>query len=100
MVKLSILFRQPASVADFEPRYNQNLALMEKMPGLRRRQACVVLGSPAGRSSYYRILEFYFEDFPTLDRALLSAEGQAAGADLMTAFGRDVELIFSEVFED
>jgi|SRR5581483_3056059 uncharacterized protein (TIGR02118 family) len=99
MVKLSILYRQPSDEAAFESRYNQNLALMEKLPGIHRRQACVVLGSPAGKSPYSRILELYFEDYQALDRALLSPEGRAAGSDLMQ-FARDSELIFAEVFEE
>ena len=100
MIKLIILFRQPADVAAFEPRYNQNLALMEKMPGIRRRQGCLVFGSPAGQSPYYRLLELYFDDRTALDGALLSPEGRAAGSDLIQFAGRDVELIFCDVFED
>ena len=99
MVKLIILLRQPASEPAFEERYNQNLALLEKMPGIRRRQACLVLGSPAGKSPYYRIVEFYFDDHTQLDQALVSPEGRAAGADLMQ-FARDAELIFADVFEE
>ena len=100
MVKLSILFRHPPDVNTFELRYNQNLALLEKMPGIRRRQAGMVLGGPGGKSPFYRLLEFYFDDFGALDKALLSSEGRTAGADLMEYAGHDTELIFSEVFED
>ena len=100
MVKLTILFHQPTDLALFEPRYNQNLALMEQLPGIRRRQACLVLGSPAGASLYYRILELYFEHRDALDAAMLSPEGRRAGADLVSFVGRGAELIFSEVFEE
>ncbi len=99
MVKLTILYRQPDDENAFEGRYNQNLALLEQMPGIRRRQACVVFGSPAGTSPYHRILEFYFDTSADLDAALRSTQGQAAGADLMQ-FARNAELIFAEVFED
>jgi len=99
MVKLSILYHQPADENAFELRYNQNLALMEQLPGIRRRQACVVLGNAAGRSPYCRILELYFENYPALDEAMRSTQGQQAGADLMQ-FAKDSELIFSEVYED
>lgn len=100
MVKLSILFRQPTDVNTFETRYNQNLALLEKMPGIRRRQAGMVLGGPGGKSPFYRLLEFYFDDFSALDAALLSPEGRAAGADLMEYAGRETDLVFSDVYED
>ena len=99
MVKLSILYRQPADESAFESRYNQNLALMEQLPGIQRRQACVVLGNPAGRSPYSRMLELYFQNYPALDEALRSPQGQKAGSDLMQ-FAKDSELIFSEVYED
>ncbi len=100
MVKLVIMFKQPADEAAFELRYNQNLALMEKLPAIRRRQACVVFGSPAGKSPYHRILELYFDDSEALDRALRSDEGRAAGSDLMQFAGRDTELVFADVFEE
>src|SRR5437870_7120654 len=96
MVKLVILFRQPNDETAFEARYNDNLALMEKMPGIRRRQACVVLGGPAGKSPYHRILELYFDDFEMLDKAMISPEGRAAGADLVQFMGRNAELVFAE----
>ncbi len=99
MVKLTILFPRSNDEAGFELRYNQNLALMEQMPGVRRRQACVVLGNPSGKSRYARILELYFDDFNQLDQAMLSPQGRTAGVDLM-GFARDAEVIFSEVFEE
>ena len=99
MVKLSILYRRADDETVFEAHYNQNLALMEKLPGIQRRQACVVLGNPAGNCPYSRVLELYFADYAALDQALLSQEGRAAGADLMQ-FARDAEVLFAEVYED
>jgi uncharacterized protein (TIGR02118 family) len=105
MVKLTILFRipdpnAPSSEETFEANYVKNLALMEQLPGIRRRQANVVLGNPAGRSPYARMLELYFDDFEALDQALTSPQGRAAGQDLLTFMGKDAELIFSEVYEE
>ncbi len=100
MVKLTLLFRQPPDQHTFEVGYNRSFALLEKMPGIRRRQACVVLGGPAGKSPYYRILEFYFDDYAALDAALLSAPGREAGSELIQFAGREVELVFADVFKD
>jgi len=100
MVKLTILFHQPPDLTTFEARYNQNLALLEQLPGIRRRQACFVIGSPAGPSPYYRMLELYFDNRDALDTALLSPEGRHAGADLMAYVGHAADLVFAEVFED
>ncbi len=99
MVKLAILYRRTADETTFENHYNHNLALMEKLPGIQRRQACVVLGNPAGKSPFNRVLELYFADYAALDQALLSPEGRAAGADLMQ-FARDAEVLFAEVYEE
>ncbi len=100
MVKLTILYKTPInSAVDFEARYIGNLALMEAMPGIMRRQACLVLGAPGGQSPYHRMLELYFSDFEMLDQALRSPQGQRAGADLMS-FAKDSELIFAEVWEE
>jgi uncharacterized protein (TIGR02118 family) len=99
MVKLTILYKRPAEAPAFELNYNQNLALLERMPGIQRRQACTVIGGPGGSSPYYRILEFYFEDAEKLDAALRSPQGQDAGRDLMK-FAPDAELIFADVYED
>jgi uncharacterized protein (TIGR02118 family) len=100
MVKLSVFYMQPEDPQAFEERYNFNLSLMERLPGIQRRQACVVLGGPGGKSPYYRILELYFEDFATLDAAMLSPQGREAGTDLMAFAADRVQLVFSEVFED
>jgi len=100
MVKLTMLFRHATNEASFEERYVANLMLMEKMPGIIRRQANIVLGSPAGKSPYARILELYFDSYEALDAALVSEAGRTAGADLMDFAGRNVEMIFSEVYEE
>jgi uncharacterized protein (TIGR02118 family) len=100
MVKLTILYRTPSNAAGFEDWYVNNLILMEKLPGIRRRQANVVLGSPGGKSPYLRILELYFDTFEELDKAMVSQEGRNAGADLIKFMGKEVEMIFSEVFEE
>lgn len=100
MVKLVILYKKPSDEAAFEAGYADNLALLERLPGVLRRQANVVLGSPRGASPYYRILEFYFESFEALDAALTSKQGAEAGRDLMRYAGDLVELIFADVFED
>lgn len=100
MVKLVLLFKKPADETAFEEGYADNLALLERLPGIIRRQANMVLGGPGGASPYYRILELYFNDFAALDAALTSPEGQEAGADLIKYAGDVVELIFVDVFED
>jgi uncharacterized protein (TIGR02118 family) len=100
MVKLVLLFKRPADEIQFEAKYNANLALLEKMPGILRRQANIVWGGPGGDSQIYRILEFYFDDRAALDSALTSPAGAEAGQDLMAYAADVVELLFVDVFED
>ena len=100
MVKLLILFQHPEDESSFEQHYVKNLALLEEMPGIQRRQANMVRGAPGGKSPYYRILEFYFKDFEALDAALTSEAGLIAGRQLISTVGDLVELHFVDVFED
>ena len=99
MVKLMILFRK-SSDASFQDRYHQNLALMEKMPGIRRRAVSIVHGSPEGTAPFERVLELYFDDRDTLQAALRSPEGQAAGRDLMEFARHDAIVLFADVYEE
>ena len=102
MLKFMIIFRQPepAEIRSYEIAYNHLLAHVEKMPNILRRQVVSVLGSPSGPSDYYRVLEVYFRNREALDAALLSPEGQEAGAKLGAFRAGQVELLFAEVYEE
>ena len=100
MVKFVLLFKTPPDENAFEEGYNANLAQLEKMPGIQRRQANMILPGPGGDSTYYRALEFYFENTEALDKAMLSPEGKEAGQSLISYAGDQVELFFMDVFEE
>lgn len=100
MVKMAILFKKPADETAFEEHYPAHLLILEAMPGLVRRQAGMIFGSPAGPSPYYRLVELYFNDYAALDAALTSVEGRAAGQEIMAFAGRNAEIFFAEVFEE
>jgi uncharacterized protein (TIGR02118 family) len=101
MVKFLILFHQPQDTAAFEGSYNDFLALIERMPDIRRRQVVNVLGSPVGQPRYYRILEIYFDDKAALENSLRSKAGQEAGAELSRRFPADsYETLFADVYEE
>jgi uncharacterized protein (TIGR02118 family) len=101
MVKFMILFLKPAKIDEFETAYNDFLALIERMPDVTRRQVVHVNGSPTGFAPYYRILEIYFEDMPTLIGALKSRAGQEAGGELARRFPeKSFEAVFAEVYEE
>lgn len=100
MYKFMIMFRQPANLETFELRYVELLGLVERMPEIERRQVIDVMGSPTGRSPYYRILEVYFKDRETMEAALLSPVGQEAGEALSKLPQFTFEMIFADVYEE
>lgn len=100
MHKLVLLYKHPAKQGSFQLNFTRNLALLKKLPGVRRTQVSDVLGGPAGESSYARIVELFFDDFEALDAALISPEGVAAGKNLMSFAANEVELLFVETTTD
>jgi uncharacterized protein (TIGR02118 family) len=100
MIKLTVLYREPDDRAAFEDFYTDNLALMERLPDVLRREVSHVIGAPDGSSAYYRMLELYFADYATLDAAMRSEAGVAAGQHLMGRAAALAEIFFSEVYEE
>jgi len=100
MVKFMIMFYKPQTLPSFEDSYNSFLALVERIPGITRRQVITVLGSTQGESPYYRILEVYFADYDQMQAALMTPAGQEAGGQLMTFPARSFETIFADVWEE
>jgi uncharacterized protein (TIGR02118 family) len=100
MFKFMILFHHPDSLDNFENSYNDLLALVERMPEIKRRQVVTVVGSPTGESPFYRILEVYFENRQQMEEALVSPAGQEAGGQLATFPAGSFQMAFAEVYEE
>jgi uncharacterized protein (TIGR02118 family) len=100
MYKFMIMFRTPEDHDKFEGGYQDLLALVERMPDIERRQVVHIVGSPMGESSYYRILEAYFADRPTMEASLRSPAGQEAGAEMRRFPAELFEMAFAEVYEE
>jgi len=100
MVKFMILFLKPTDPGRFEERYNNFLALIERMPSVQRRQVIHILGSPLGDTPVTRILEVYFEDYATLEASLKSPAGQEAGRELNLLPRDEFNMLFAEVYEE
>lgn len=99
MVKFILYFRQPADVDAFEDHFaNRHVPLIAAMPNVVRSSVTRALGAPRGEPIFYLIHEVYFADLPSMTYALNSAQGRAAGADVMM-FARDVvTLMYGEVW--
>jgi len=102
MFKFIIIFQypEPTAIRSFEVNYTQLLAHMEQMPHVQRRQVSHVVGSPVGQSPYYRMLEVYFTDRQQMEAALMTPEGQRAGAQLQQFAPGSFEMAFAEVYEE
>lgn len=102
MYKFMMIFNKPAtSTMDaFENRYNDLLALVERMPNIVRRQVINVYGSPLGDPRIYRILEVYFDSREQMEDSLKSKSGQEAGTELFKFPAKSFEMVFAEVYEE
>lgn len=100
MVKLIALYKKPADVKAFDDYYaNTHLPLANKIPGLKKVELSRVTGSPAGESDYHLMAELYFDDMESLKAGMSSAEGKAAGKDVMSFAKEIVYMMFAEVEE-
>lgn len=100
MIKFMILFGPPEDAESFENVYQDFLALIERMPNIRRRQVVHVTGSPQGAPKVHRILEIYFESTDAQKEALLSPVGQEAGKELRRLPEDSYQLLLTDVYEE
>lgn len=99
MVKFVIAFKHPTQPEAFENAFQDFLALAERMPNIQRRQVLHVVGAPQGKADYYRLLELYFADQPTLEQSLISPQGQEAGRELARFEANTLEVFYGHVYE-
>jgi uncharacterized protein (TIGR02118 family) len=85
MPKLIVLYPPPTDADTFERRYHAEHApmVLEKVPGLKKFVAALVLGSPMGAAPYHRVAELYFDSTESLQAAMGSAGGQSTVAHAM-----------------
>src|SRR3972149_3922573 len=97
MHKLVVVLRGAAESEWMERRWSEDFVpLAERMPGLRRVLVGRVRGAPAGPAEVLLLHEFLFDDLASLQAAMTSAEGQAAGLALMRFAGERAELFIAE----
>jgi uncharacterized protein (TIGR02118 family) len=100
MHKLVVVLRGLAESEWMERRWSEDFVpLAERMPGLRRVLVGRARGAPAGPAEVLLLHEFLFDDLASLQAAMTSAEGQAAGLALMRFAGERAELFFAEHHE-
>src|SRR3989442_13584261 len=101
MVKLIAYYKEPANKDDFEKKYfEEHLPLARKMPGLIKSEISRLKSIGDGQSKYYLQTDMYFDNIDSLNSAMASQEGKAAGRNLMS-FAKDiVTMSIGEVVEE
>jgi len=95
MVKLIALYTTPSEPDDFDRHFNAvHLPLLRAYPELRRLELTRIDGAPLGQARYRLMVELYFDDRTSMDRALASPEGRAVTRDLMS-FAAPLVTVFS-----
>lgn len=98
MVKLTVLFGNPADAKAFEEHYaNQHLSLARRIPNVQRFESGRVSAVDGSAPPYYRIAEVWFESGERMNDALSSQEGQAASSDLSNFATGGATFFVSEV---
>src|SRR5271166_2085623 len=82
-VKLVALYTQPDDPDVFERHYAEtHVPMVHQIPGLQRLETGrFIAEADGGEAIFYRTASLYFADRAALDRALATAEAQAAVAD-------------------
>ena len=98
MVKLIALYKRPDDVPAFDKHIAEiHTPLLKKLPGLRKLEVAKITGSAIGETPEYLMCEMYFDSKDTLDAALASSAGRAAGRDLMGFAAKYVTLMYADV---
>ena len=98
MVKLIALYKKPDDTAAFDKHYSEiHTPLVRKMPGLRKLEVARITGSAIGETPNYLMCDMYFDTKDSLDAALASPAGRAAGKDLMAFAAKYVTLMYADV---
>jgi uncharacterized protein (TIGR02118 family) len=83
MIRLVVLFGQPADVDAFNAHYfDVHLALANKIPGVRRNDVSLLSSADDSPAPFHLMAELYFDDRRALQAAITGPEAQAGAADV------------------
>ncbi len=87
-------------LAEFDRRWPEFLAAVERLPGLRREVTSHVDRVLSGTMAAHMIHELHFDSLKAAGAAMASPEGQAAGALLQEISGGKVTLMLGDHSQD
>jgi|SRR3990172_4022643 len=100
MYKLVILIEPQSDAARFDSRWPEFLAVVERMPGLRREVTSRVDRVLSGTFHVYLIHELFFDSLKAAADAMESVEGQIAGQILQEISTGKVTLLLADHLQD
>ena len=100
MYKLVILIEPQDHSAEFDRRWPEFLAKVERMPGLRREVTGRVDRVLSGAMNAHLVHELHFDSLKAAGEAMASPEGQKAGALLQEISGGKVTLLLADHLQD
>jgi uncharacterized protein (TIGR02118 family) len=98
MAQMMVIYKTPKDTAAFDKHYFEtHVPLAKKLPGLRKFEVSQgPIQIPAGPSDFYFIATLHFDDLAAVQEAMMSAEGQAASADVRAFTTESPCLVFFE----
>ena len=86
MAKMLLIYKTPKDAAAFDKHYfDTHIPLAKKLPGLRKYEVSQgPLQLPAGPANFYFVATLHFDNLAAIQEAMMSPEGQAAAADVLT----------------
>jgi uncharacterized protein (TIGR02118 family) len=99
MIKMTVMYGQPKSAADFEKYYaDTHMPIAGKMQGVNKIELSKVVGTPdGGAPAFYRMADLYFDDADHMKRVMATPEAKATVADLGNFATGGVSVLISEV---
>ncbi|MER6979206.1 EthD family reductase [Streptomyces carpinensis] len=99
MIKLTVLYEQPADTDAFDKHYLQtHTPLVRALPGLDRFEVALTLPDADGAPApYHLIAELYFPDAQAMQTAMASPQGAALAADVPNLTSTKSVSMLSEV---
>ena len=99
MVKLTVVYDNPADPAAFEEHYkNVHVGLAGKIPNVKRAELAKVLPKEDGSPTpAYRVAELYFDDYQIACAAIASPQGQATLKDAQQIGSAGVKFLLCEI---
>jgi uncharacterized protein (TIGR02118 family) len=96
--KITVIYDNPETPATFETGYPDQLALAERIPGVKRVETSKVWPKEDGSATpAYRMVDLYFEDYDAASEAVTTEEAGAFFPSVFDLATGGVRIVFAEI---